>query len=145
VLAYTGAPRSSGINNWVVMKRHIDSDRAVHRNFDRIAAIANAMQSALEHADWDEAGRLMRQDWTSRKKNAPGITTPLIDHLVAATRRAGSIGAKACGAGGGGCVVFLVEPDAKEKVGRLIEANGARVLPAKVAMHGVRVRVQVRG
>ncbi len=116
VLAYTGAPRNSGINNWEVMKRHIDSDRAVHRNFDRIAAIANAMRQALERCDWDEAGRLMREEWTSRKKNAPGITTPLIDHLVAATRRAGSIGAKACGAGGGGCVVFLVEPGAKEKV-----------------------------
>src|SRR6185437_1547774 len=41
VLAYTGAPRNSGINNWEVMKAHIDRDRAVHRNFDRIACIAN--------------------------------------------------------------------------------------------------------
>ena len=140
VLAYTGAPRNSGINNWEVMKRHIDSDRAVHRNFDRIVAIANAMRQALERADWAEAGRLMREEWTSRKKNAPGITTPLIDHLVATARRAGSIGAKACGAGGGGCVVFLVEPGAKDKVARVIEAAGAQVLPAKVAVRGVRVR-----
>jgi D-glycero-alpha-D-manno-heptose-7-phosphate kinase len=140
VLAYTGAPRNSGINNWEVMKRHIDSDSAVHRNFDRIACIANAMRVALSRNDWDGAGRLMREDWTSRKKNAPGITTPLIDHLVTNARRAGSIGAKACGAGGGGCVVFLVEPGAKEKVARAIEAAGAQVLPAKVATHGVRVR-----
>ncbi len=140
VLAYTGAPRNSGINNWEVMKRHIDSDAAVHRNFDRIVAIANAMRQALERADWAEAGRLMREEWTSRKKNAPGITTPLIDHLVATARRAGSIGAKACGAGGGGCVVFLVEPGAQDKVAKVIEAAGAQVLPAKVAIHGVRVR-----
>jgi D-glycero-alpha-D-manno-heptose-7-phosphate kinase len=140
VLAYTGAPRNSGINNWEVMKRHIDSDRAVHRNFDRIASIANSMRSALERADWAEAGRLMREDWASRKKNAPGITTPLIDRLIAAARRAGSIGAKACGAGGGGCVVFLVEPGAKDKVARVIEAAGAQVLAAKVAAQGVRVR-----
>lgn len=140
VLAYTGAPRNSGINNWEVMKRHIDRDAAVHRNFDRIVAIANAMRQALERADWAEAGRLMREEWTSRKKNAPGITTPLIDHLVASARRAGSIGAKACGAGGGGCVVFLVEPGAKDKVAGVIEAAGAQVLPAKVAVKGVRVR-----
>ncbi len=140
VLAYTGAPRNSGINNWEVMKRHIDSDVAVHRNFDRIVAIANAMRQALERGDWAEAGRLMREEWTSRKKNAPGITTPLIDHLVAAARRAGSIGAKACGAGGGGCVVFLVEPGAKDKVAGVIEAAGAQVLSAKVATRGVRVR-----
>jgi D-glycero-alpha-D-manno-heptose-7-phosphate kinase len=140
VLAYTGAPRNSGINNWEVMKRHIDADVAVHRNFDRIVAIANAMRQALERADWSEAGRLMREEWTSRKKNAQGISTPLIDHLVAAARRAGSIGAKACGAGGGGCVVFLVEPGAKDRVAGVIQAAGAQVLPARVAVRGVRVR-----
>jgi D-glycero-alpha-D-manno-heptose-7-phosphate kinase len=137
VLAYTGAPRNSGINNWEVMKRHIDGDRGIHRNFDRIAAIANAMRDAVAHHDWAEAGRLMREEWTSRKKNFQGISTPLIDHLISATRRAGSTGAKACGAGGGGCVVFLVEPAAKARVAQIVEQAGARVLPAKVAPRGV--------
>ena len=140
VLAYTGAPRNSGINNWEVMKGHIDSDRAIQRNFDRIAFIACAMRGALERGDWDEAGRLMREEWTARRKNAPGISTLFIDQLVSVTRSAGCIGAKACGAGGGGCVVFLVEPDAKEKVAAVIEASGALVLKAKVARRGVRVR-----
>jgi D-glycero-alpha-D-manno-heptose-7-phosphate kinase len=140
VLAYTGAPRNSGINNWEVMKGHIDGDRRIQRNFDRIAHIANAMRDAVARNNWDEAGRLMREEWTSRRKNAPGISTPAIDRLVAATRRAGSMGAKACGAGGGGCVVFLVEPGAKAGVARVIEEAGARVLPAKVAPRGVTVR-----
>jgi D-glycero-alpha-D-manno-heptose-7-phosphate kinase len=140
VLAYTGAPRNSGINNWEVMKAHIDRDRAVHRNFDRIACIANCMRDALERSDWDDAGRLLREEWSHRRRNSPGITTPLIDRLVAATRRAGSTGAKVCGAGGGGCVVFLVEPDARTAVVRQIEANGATVLKAAVAESGVRVR-----
>jgi D-glycero-alpha-D-manno-heptose-7-phosphate kinase len=146
VLAYTGVPRNSGINNWEVMKGHIDGNAAIHRNFDRICSIAIAMRQALERNDrndaWNEAGRLMREDWESRRKNAPGITTPLIDHLVAATRRAGSIGAKVCGAGGGGCVVFLVEPGAKERVTGVIEDAGATVLPAKVAKRGVKGRTQ---
>jgi D-glycero-alpha-D-manno-heptose-7-phosphate kinase len=47
VLVYTGAPRNSGINNWEVMKGHIDGNRAIHRNFDRIAAIANSMRRAI--------------------------------------------------------------------------------------------------
>jgi D-glycero-alpha-D-manno-heptose-7-phosphate kinase len=140
VLAYTGAPRNSGINNWEVMKGHIGGDRAIHRNFNRIASIATAMREAIERQNWDETGRLMREEWTSRKKNAPGITTPLIDQLVTATRRAGSTGAKACGAGGGGCVVFLVEPGTKEKVTGVIKAAGAQVLAAKVAPHGVSLR-----
>jgi D-glycero-alpha-D-manno-heptose-7-phosphate kinase len=141
VLAYTGAPRNSGINNWEVMKGHINGDKAIHRNFDRIAAIAVAMRCAVVKHDWTEAGRLMREEWSARRKNAPGITTPLIDQLVTAARRAGSLGAKACGAGGGGCVVFLVPPDAKEKVSNVIAAAGAEVLNAKVAPHGVKARV----
>src|SRR5580658_10365877 len=116
VLAYTGAPRNSGINNWEVMKGHIDGDKSIHRNFDRIAGIAIAMRRAVEKNDWDEAGRLMREEWAARRKNVRGITTPLIDRLVSVARRAGSLGAKACGAGGGGCVVFLVKAGAKEKV-----------------------------
>ncbi|MBI1895074.1 MAG: GHMP kinase [Acidobacteria bacterium] len=139
VLTYTGVPRNSGINNWEVTKAHIDGDKAVHRNFDRIAAIAHAMRGAVERSDWKEAGRLLREEWSHRRKNAPGITTPLIDRLVEVTRRAGAVGAKVCGAGGGGCVFFLVERGAKERVARLIEQEGAEVLPVKVAPRGVRV------
>ncbi|MGH9660555.1 MAG: GHMP kinase, partial [Bryobacteraceae bacterium] len=121
VLAYTGVPRNSGINNWEVTKAHIDGDRQVHRNFDRIASIAHAMRGALERADWTEAGRLLREEWSHRRRNAPGISTPLIDRLVASTRRAGASGAKACGAGGGGCVIFLAERGAAPRVASAIE------------------------
>jgi D-glycero-alpha-D-manno-heptose-7-phosphate kinase len=142
VLVYTGAPRNSGINNWEVMKGHIDGNRAIHRNFDRIAAIANSMRHALSVHDWESAGRLMREEWSYRRRNIPGISTPLIDQLVSAARRAGSTGAKVCGAGGGGCVVFLVEPDTKDKVARALVTAGAEVLDAEVAPHGVQVRVR---
>jgi len=139
VLAYTGEPRNSGINNWEVMKAHIDGDRAVHRNFDRIAEIARAMRQALEKPDWEEAARLLRQEWSNRKKNAPGITTPLIDRLVEVTRRTGAVGAKVCGAGGGGCVLFLVERGAKGRVAEAIQREGATVLPVRVAPLGVSI------
>jgi len=141
VLAYTGEPRNSGINNWEVMKAHIDGDRKVHRNFDHIAAIASAMRQALERADWDEGARLLREEWSNRKKNAPGISTPLIDRLVDATRRAGAVGAKVCGAGGGGCVFFLVRRGAKAKVSEAIQRESATVLPVEVAPRGVTLRV----
>lgn len=140
VLAYTGAPRQSGINNWEVVKRHIDGDKSIHRNFDRIASIANAMRAALERHDWAETARLMREEWSYRRKNAPGISTPLIDQLINAARKAGSTAAKVCGAGGGGCVVVLVEPGAKDRVARAIEATGAQVLASAVAPRGVLVK-----
>lgn len=142
VLAYTGEPRNSGINNWEVNKAHIDGDRSVHRNFDRIVAIAHAMRTALEAGNWPDVTRLLREEWTNRRKNAPGITTPLIDKLVESTRKAGALGAKVCGAGGGGCVFFLVDRGAKERVHQVIAAHGATVLPVRVAPRGVQVKVQ---
>jgi D-glycero-alpha-D-manno-heptose-7-phosphate kinase len=140
VLSYTGKPRNSGINNWEVTKAHINGDKGVHRNFDRIAAISHALRGALAKADWPEVGRLIREEWSHRRKNAPGITTELIDRLVKVTGKVGASAAKVCGAGGGGCVFFLVEPDAREHVSRAIEAEGAQVLPVRVAPRGVRIR-----
>ncbi len=141
ILVYTGAPRDSGINNWEVTKRHIDSDRKIHRNFDRIAAIANSLRQALTKNNWDETSRLMREEWIYRRRNIPGITTPLIDQLVSVARRAGSTAAKVCGAGGGGCVVFLAEPDTREKVIRAIQSiSHVQVLPAHLAPKGVTLR-----
>jgi D-glycero-alpha-D-manno-heptose-7-phosphate kinase len=140
VLAYTGEPRNSGINNWEVNKAHIDGDKQVHRNFQRIAEISNGMRAAMESSDWTAAAKLLRDEWSHRKKNAPGITTPLIDRLVEATRKAGARGAKVCGAGGGGCVFFLVDPGAQERVAKVIESEGAQVLPVTVAPKGVAVK-----
>jgi D-glycero-alpha-D-manno-heptose-7-phosphate kinase len=141
VLAYTGAPRNSGVNNWEVTKAYLDGNREVVRNFAQITAIASAMRAAIETGDWNEVGRLLREEWSHRRKNAPGISTPAIDRLVSVTRKAGALGAKVCGAGGGGCVFFLVERGAQDTVSRAIEDAGAEVLPVKVAPHGVTVRM----
>ena len=138
VLAYTGAPRQSGINNWEVFQAHINGDRRVFRNFERICDIARAMHGALTGSDWDEVARLLREEWKLRRTNAPGITTPLIDKLIAAARRHGGRAAKVCGAGGGGCVIFLVEEGAGSRVATAIADNGGQVLPLQVARHGAR-------
>jgi len=142
VLAYTGAPRNSGINNWEVTKAHIDGSARVRKNFEKIASIAISMRRALERADWDDVSHLLREEWSHRRTNAPGISTPLIDRLVKATAKGGAHAAKVCGAGGGGCVLFLVAPDARACVAQIIEREGATVLPVKIARRGVRVRVE---
>lgn len=138
-LVYTGAPRNSGINNWQVIKSHIDGDRAVYRNLERIAAIAGNMRGALERGRWDEVGRLLWQEWLNRKKNAPGISTPLIDSLVHAARSKGALAAKVCGAGGGGCVLFFVERGAKAAVEQELARRGGRLLPFHVTRTGLEV------
>jgi D-glycero-alpha-D-manno-heptose-7-phosphate kinase len=139
VLAYTGAPRQSGINNWEVFKQHINGNRRIFRNFEEIGQIARAMHDAVAHADWPEVARLLREEWKLRKTNAPRISTPLIEKLIKAASKAGAQAAKVCGAGGGGCVVFLADPESKARVADAIRENGGQVLPASVARDGLTV------
>ncbi len=143
VLAYTGLPRKSGINNWEVFKSHIEGDKKVFRNFEKIAEIAQKMHRALVGNDWDDVARLLRDEWKLRRTNAPGITTPFIDKLIAVAGKNGGRAAKVCGAGGGGCVVFLVEKGAASRVATAIADAGGRVLPLRVARDGLKVAPMV--
>jgi D-glycero-alpha-D-manno-heptose-7-phosphate kinase len=139
LLAYTGVPRQSGINNWEVFQAHINGDPRVYRNFEEIGRIARAMRQALLATAWDEVGRLLHEEWRLRKTNAPGITTPLIEKLAAAAAKNGARASKVCGAGGGGCVIFLVEPEARERVASVLERNGAQLLEFRIARKGLAV------
>jgi len=56
VLAYSGSSRDSAVNNWDVMKRHLDGDRAIYDHFERIRDIALNMRQAIERADWPGVG-----------------------------------------------------------------------------------------
>jgi len=137
LLVYTGAPRQSGINNWEVFKAHIDGDRRVVRNFEHMAQISRAMHAAISHADWAEVARLLEEEWKFRKSNYTGISTPLIDQLVSVAAKHGGRAAKVCGAGGGGCVVFMVREGAKAQVADALRAHGAHLLPFRVARQGL--------
>lgn len=142
VVCYTGKPRQSGINNWKVFEAHINGDKKIFKNFDVITAVAREMRAALDRGDWKETGRLMREEWAFRKRNLPTISTPVIDRIIRNAGRAGAVSGKVCGAGGGGCVTLLIEPDARKRVEAAVEAAGGQLLPMKIDRSGVRVEVQ---
>lgn len=137
VLAYTNASRNSGINNWDVTKRHIDGDASVQRSFARIRDIAAAMRAALERRDWPEVGRQVAAEWDNRKTLAPGVTTPGIDAMLEAAQKAGAMGGKVCGAGGGGCLFCFAEPEAIPAVRKALADSGARVLDFTIEARGL--------
>ncbi len=140
VVCYTGKPRQSGINNWQVFQAHINGDRRVRRNLAEITAIAREMRAALERGRWEEAGQLIRAEWNFRRRSLPTISTPTIDRIIAGARRAGALGGKVCGAGGGGCLALLIEPGARARIEAAVEANGGELLPMCIDRSGVQVR-----
>ena len=139
VLAYTGQSRDSGINNWEVTKRHIDGDRETRALFDAIRDVALAMRHSLEARDWPNVGRHLAEEWELRKRLAPGVTTTTIDGIVARALAAGAYAAKICGAGGGGCLLALADPDVVPAVRSAATAAGAQVLDFRIEMDGLRV------
>jgi D-glycero-alpha-D-manno-heptose-7-phosphate kinase len=139
VLAYTGAPRNSGTNNWEITKRHIDGDRHIFDCFERIRDTATAMRTALERGDWDEVGRQVAIEWDNRKRLAPGVTTPTIDDLIARANAAGATAAKVCGAGGGGCLFCYGPPAARGAIAEALAAGGARLLDYRIDTEGLRL------
>ncbi len=140
VLVYTGDSRNSGVNNWEIMRRHLDGERQVVDALGCIRDVAVAMQSALEQRDWPEVGRQLAEEWSIRKRLAPNVSTPTIDALVDAGRGAGAQAAKVCGAGGGGCVLFLADPPAVPAVRKALAAAGAQILDVRVDTEGLRVQ-----
>ncbi len=139
VVCYTGKPRQSGINNWEVFKAHIDGKKSVQNNIERISQIAQKMRASLESANWKETGRLMHDEWMFRRRNLPTISTKTIDRIIDSSRRKGALAGKVCGAGGGGCLVLLIEPDAREKVEKAVLDSGGQLLPMHIDRQGVTV------
>lgn len=137
VLCYTGEPRNSGTNNWEIMKKHIDGDPHVGDCFDRIRDAAAAMRTALTAAEWDGVGRAMADEWDTRKRLAPGVSTPAIDALIGRAAGAGAQGAKVCGAGGGGCLLCFGPPDRRGAIRGALAAGGARLLDFRLEPHGL--------
>jgi D-glycero-alpha-D-manno-heptose-7-phosphate kinase len=138
-LCYTGQPRDSAINNWEVMKSHIDGEEQVLRNFDKITTIANQMREALLTGDWKDVAELLALEWENRKQNFKGISTPTIDNMIEQTQKQGTLAAKVCGAGGGGCVVFMIEPGTKPAVEAALVQMGGQIINFAFSRTGLEV------
>jgi len=141
VLCYTGVTHSSAVNNWRVTKGFLDGDRAVRRGFAEVAAAAIEVRAAVLAGDLAGLAAGMDRDSRARKRLFPGFHTARTLALAAAAKRAGAVGGRPCGAGGGGSMVFVV-PDAARRaaVEAALEDLGGTILPAAPDLRGVRVR-----
>jgi D-glycero-alpha-D-manno-heptose-7-phosphate kinase len=66
--------------------------------------------------DLRDFGTLLHETWELKRSISPEVSTPMIDQLYARARQAGATGGKLLGAGGGGFVLFFVEPSQRQSV-----------------------------
>ena len=132
LLFYSGVPRNSGINNWQVYKSHIDGDSNVRQQLETIRNEALNLHHALEKGSWDDVYRAISNEWEARKKLAPSITTEEIENLIRFGFERGAKAAKVCGAGGGGCVFLMMDPENRHKIQEEATAAGFRLLDFKL-------------
>ncbi|HMC83489.1 MAG TPA: hypothetical protein VKL61_09685 [Candidatus Polarisedimenticolia bacterium] len=139
VLCYSGASRSSGVSNWDMLKGYLDNDSRVVEGIGRVAVATRRMESALRSGDLDGAALALGEEWEARKTLSRKVSSETIESQMAAAREAGALAGKVCGAGGGGCVVFLTRPGCRDAVERALESRGARILPARLQESGLRL------
>ncbi len=139
LLHYTGIAHFSGTNNWQLYKAQVDKKKKVDRGLSRIAEVSIEMERALEAGNFEAAGAALQKEWEARKALIDGISTPEIDAAIDAARGAGAWGGKVCGAGGGGCIVFLFPPDRREAITAALSRVPGRVLDAAPVSNGITV------
>ncbi|MBQ5399461.1 MAG: kinase [Ruminococcus sp.] len=69
-----------------------------------------------KNADLDDFGRLLDHTWKLKRQTGSAVSTNSIDDLYAKGVEAGALGGKLLGAGGGGFLVFYVQPEYQENV-----------------------------
>lgn len=132
LLFYTGIPRSADkILSEQLM--NIQSRLEILSEMKQLAVIA---RKELEHDNIERLGDMLHYGWNLKKKMASQITNRSIDDMYQAARRAGALGGKITGAGGGG---FLLLFCPKEKHADVREAlHQLKELPFRLEKEGVK-------
>lgn len=139
VLVFSGKSRNSGINNWDVMKSYLDGNAEIREHMHAIQESAVQVEIALKTSRWDEVGRAIELEMEHRRHLAASITTPEVDELIAFGKEKGAKAAKICGAGGGGCLMFWVNPADKAPLQRALREKQAQVIDFHVDSEGLSV------
>jgi D-glycero-alpha-D-manno-heptose-7-phosphate kinase len=129
VLCYLGGARHSGDLHERVWAPFVAGDAGILAALREIRESVEPGRKALLRGDLEALAEIMTINREGARRLVPELVTPKMDELFEAGSGAGAIGSKACGAGGGGCLLFLCRAGATEEVGRALEAHGARLLP----------------
>ncbi|MCX6349842.1 MAG: kinase [Candidatus Aureabacteria bacterium] len=120
MLFYTGIQRYSD----TIQKRHVEAigdNTAYLKTMSALAAQGRDLLGGGKEKLTEFAG-LLGESWKIKKSLGTGVTSDEIDAMYEAARRAGAIGGKLLGAGGGGFLLLYVEPPAQDRVRRALSS-----------------------
>jgi D-glycero-alpha-D-manno-heptose-7-phosphate kinase len=103
---------------------------------DALKTGAYDMRDAIRAGDFHRLGTLLDSGWASKKLTAGGISSAGIDAVYQAAKAFGVFGGKVSGAGGGGFMMFLVDPPRREDLRRLLSRYGGSTAFAKFFADG---------
>ncbi len=137
VLYYTGTSRLSS----VIIEKQQDNIRrgeevrleAMHKTRE----MATLMKEALLKGELTTIGELMHEAWQYKKQMADGISNAVIDDLYDTARKAGALGGKISGAGGGGYLFFFCPGNTRYRVIRELARFNGEVTPFDFTKTGV--------
>lgn len=139
ILCYTGKSRLSGNiheNVWGAYRR--GDEKTVNALYS-LRNIAYSMRYVLMNGQLDEFAKLMNKNWECQKALDVSVTNDQIEQLFTDAMKSGATAGKACGAGGGGCILFYAEPEKRREVESTIAALGCRIIPFKFESEGLHI------
>lgn len=136
VLFYTGVSRESAniikeqTNNVVT-----GNDKALAALHD-VKAEAQKMKEAILQGNFENLAQSLRSSWEAKKKMALSISNSSIEKIYDAAINSGAVAGKVSGAGGGGFMMFLVDPAKRPDVIRTLNSFDGQVMTAVFVEHG---------
>ena len=109
MMFFTGFTRFSSeiqMANQLDKKDKVKSLKEIYKLVDEAEKILTNKENNL-----DEIGRLLDYTWRLKRQTGSAISTDSIDYLYNMGIKAGALGGKLLGAGGGGFLIFYIEPE----------------------------------
>lgn len=117
LLFYTGMTRKSS-TILSEQKANINGRLEILKEMKRLTYEAKA---AIVEGAFNEFGEILHRGWELKKKLASKISNPELDEMYEAARKAGAIGGKITGAGGGGFLLLYCPNGSQDEVRRTIK------------------------
>ena len=134
LLFFTGYSRSAGDILQDQDQRTKQADASMVNNLHYVKELGHRSRRALEQGSPATFGEIMHEHWMQKRNRSSGMSTPQIDEWYELGRKAGAIGGKLVGAGGGGFLMFYSP-----------EPNRVRDAMARASLQEVRFRFDFDG